>query len=42
MSIEYQKAMEVVKKLKEKEMNQAQKIMTLEESHKAIKISHQN
>lgn len=30
MSIEYQKAMEVVKKLKEKEMNQAQKIMALE------------
>lgn len=42
MSIEYQKAMEVVKKLKEKEMNQAQKIMALEQSHKAIKISLQN
>lgn len=42
MSIEYQKALEVVKKLKEKELTQAQKIIALEESHKVLKMSVQN
>ncbi len=42
MSIEYQKAMEVVKKLKEKELGQAERMYGLEEANKALKLSMQN
>lgn len=39
MSIEYQKALEAVRKMKAKEINQAQKISSLEENQKAMKIN---
>ena len=42
MSIEYQKALEAVKKMKEREITQAKKISSLEENQKVLKINYQN
>ena len=38
MSLQYQQAMDVVKKLKEKELNQHKKINYLQENQKYMKI----